>query len=159
MNAVETVHAVLAAIEASDWERARSQLADTFTFSGAVPEPISPDAWLGIHRAFAAAMPDFSFNASDLREEESRVFGQVQLTGTQTRELALPLPGFAPLPPTGKRVSLPAEGFTATLRDGRLVNYEVARVTGGGLPGILAQLGATIPLHAQASAASNGDVR
>jgi len=148
MNAVETVQAVLAAIEASDWERARSHLADTFTFSGAVPAPIGPDAWLGVHRALAAALPDFSFNARGLSGEDSAVVGQVQVTGTQTRQLALPLPGFAPLPPTGKRVSLPAEGFTATLRDGRLVNYEVARVAGGGLPGILAQLGATIPPHA-----------
>jgi predicted ester cyclase len=147
MNAVETVQAVLAAIEASDWERARSHLGGKFTFSGAVPEPIGPDAWLGVHRAIAAAMPDFSFNARGLHEEDGKVVGQVQLTGTHTRELALPLPGFTPISPTGKRVSLPAEGFTATLLDDRLVNYEVAPVVGGGLPGILAQLGATLPLH------------
>jgi hypothetical protein len=147
MNAVETVQAVLAAIEASDWERARSHLGDKFTFSGAVPEPIGPDVWLGIHRAFAAAMPDFSFNAHGLHEEDGKVVGQVQLTGTQTRELALALPGFAPIPPTGKRVSLPAEGFTATLLGDRLVNYDVAPVVGGGLPGIVAQLRATVPLH------------
>jgi hypothetical protein len=44
-------------------------------------------------------------------------------------------------------VSLPAEGLTATVLGDRLVNYHVALVVGGGLPGILAQLGATIPLH------------
>jgi hypothetical protein len=147
MNAVETVQAVLAAIEASDWERARSHLGDEFTFSGAVPEPIGPDVWLGIHRALAAAMPDFSFNARGLHGEDGKVVGQVQLTGTQTRELALPLPGFSPIPPTGRRVSLPAEGIAATLLGDRLVNYDVSLVEGGGLPGILTQLGATIPLH------------
>ena len=145
MNAVETVQAVLAAIEAADWERARSYLADDFTFSGAVPEPIGPDAWLGVHRALAAAMPDFAFNTRGFREEGGKAVGQVQITGTQTRELALPMPGFAPIPPTGKRVSLPPEDGTATARGDKLVNYEVAHVTGGGLPGILAQLGAAIP--------------
>lgn len=148
MNAVETVQAVLAAIEATDWERARSYLADDFTFSGAVPQPIGPDAWLGVHRALSAAMPDLSFNARGLHEENGKVVGQVQLTGTQTRDLALPLPGFAVIAPTGKRVSLPIENFAAVLRGERLINYEVGHVEGGGVPGLLAQLGASLPAHA-----------
>lgn len=147
MNAVETVQAVLAAIEAGEWQRARGYLADDFTFSGAVPQPIGPDAWLGVHRALSAAMPDFSFNASGLREQGGKVVGQLQISGTQTRELALPLPGVAPIAPTGRRVSLPAEPITVTAHGERLVNLEVETVAGGGLPGILAQLGAAIPAH------------
>lgn len=145
MNAVETVRAILGAIEACDWERARGYLADDFTFGGAVPELIGPDAWLGVHRAFAAAMPDFAFNARGIHEEGGAVVGQMQLTGTQTRELALPVPGIAPIPPTGKRVSLPVETITATLRNDKVASFVVSEVAGGGLPGILAQLGATIP--------------
>ena len=147
MNAVETTRAALAAIEACDWARARSYLADDFTFSGAVPQPIGPDAWLGIHQGLAAAMPDFSFNAQDLHEEGGKVVGVVGVTGTQTRDLALPVPGLATIPPTGKRVSLPAEPIAVTLRGDKLVNLDITPVTGGGLPGILAQIGATIPAH------------
>ena len=47
MSTVETVRALLAAIEAGEWERARSYLTDDYSFGGAVPEPIGPDAWLG----------------------------------------------------------------------------------------------------------------
>jgi predicted ester cyclase len=147
MNAIETVQATLAAIEACDWERARSYLTDDFTFGGAVPELVGPDVWLGVHRSFAAAMPDFSFNARGLHDENGNVAGQFQLTGTQTRELALPMPGFAPIPPTGKRVSLPAENFTAAMRGAKLAALTVVEGPGGGLAGILAQLGVTIPAH------------
>lgn len=148
MNAVETVQAVLGAIEASDWERARSLLADNFTFGGAVPEPIGPDAWLGIHRALSAAMPDFSFNARDCQEVNGTVTLEVHATGTQTRELVLPIPGLAPIPPTGKRIALPAEGCTVTLRGDKLATYTVSEVPGGGVLGMLAQLGVSLPAHA-----------
>lgn len=148
MNAVETVQTVLAAIEANDWERARGYLADDFIFGGAVPEPIGPDAWLGVHRALGSAMPDFLFNARGLRDENGQVAGQVQITGTQTRELALPVPGIPRVQPTGKRVSLPAEDITATMRGDKLAAYMVGKVAGGGLPGILAQLGVALPAHA-----------
>lgn len=147
MNAVETTRAALAAIEACDWARARSYLADDFTFSGAVPQPLGPDAWLGIHQGLAAAMPDFSFNAQDLHEESGKVVGVVQITGTQTRALALPIPGLASIPPTGKRVSLTIEPIAVTLRGDKLVNLEITPVAGGGLPGILSQLGVAMPAH------------
>src|SRR5262245_44947480 len=116
MKSAETVRALLAAIEARQWETARSYLADDFTFSGAVPQPISADAWLAVHRALAAAMPDLTFNASNIREEAGRVRGNVQVSGTQTRELALPIPGIPTIAPTGKRVTLPIEDIVCTFR-------------------------------------------
>ena len=147
MNAVETMQTVIAAMEATDWARARTSVADDFTFGGAVPQPIGPDAWLAIHQAFAAAMPDFSFNARGFHDENGNAVGQLQLTGTQINELILPVPGIAPIPPTGRRVSLPVETITATQRGDKLVSIIVAEVAGGGLPGLLAQLGVAIPAH------------
>lgn len=147
MNAVETVQTVLAAIEANDWERARGYLADDFIFGGAVPEPIGPDAWLGVHRALGSAMPDFSFNARGLHDENGQVAGHLQITGTQTRELALPVPGIPRIQPTGKRVSMPTEDITASVRGDKLATFMIGEVAGGGLPGILAQLGVALPAH------------
>lgn len=146
MNAVETVRAMLAAIEAQDWDTARGYLTDDFTFGGAVPQPISAEAWLGVHRALGAAMPDFSFNVSGLREEQGVVNGTVQLTGTQTRELSLPIPGTPVIAPTGRRLSSPAENFTCAFRGDKLSSYTVQPVAHGGVHGILEQLGA--PSHA-----------
>lgn len=148
MSAVETVQAVFSAIEASDWTRARGLLADDFTFGGAVPQPIGPDAWLGIHKAMSAAMPDFSFNASNFRDENGGAACQVQVTGTQTQTMTLPIPGLPPIPATGKRVALPAEPVRATARGDKLATVTIAQIPGGGVPGMLAQLGVPLPEHA-----------
>lgn len=148
MNAIETVQAVLGAIEASEWQRARSLLADDFTFGGAVPQPIGPDAWLGIHRAMSEAMPDFSFNASGFQDENGTVSVQVHPSGTQTRDMQVPLPGLARIPATGKRVALPVEPVRATVRGEKIATMTVTEVPGGGVPGMLAQLGVPFPAHA-----------
>jgi SnoaL-like protein len=147
MTPIETVQAVLGAIEASDWQRARSLLADDFTLGGPTSQPIGPDAFLGIHRAFAAAMPDFSFNAGNFHEANGTVTYQVRITGTQTHDLVLPVPGIAPIPATGKRVSLPAEPNRVTLRGDKVATAESSEVPGGGLAGLLAQLGVSLPTH------------
>lgn len=140
MSASEALQAVLLAVEACEWQKARSYLTDDFTFGGAVPEPVGPDVWLGIHKALAAAMPDFSFNPRGLHGENGGAVVQVQITGTQTGELRLPAPGFTPIPPTGKRVSLPTETIKVTMRGDKLATMEVSAVPGGGLAGAVAQL-------------------
>lgn len=147
MSASETLQTVILAIEANDFARARSYLRDEFTFGGAVAQPIGPDAWLSIHKAFNAAMPDFSFNARGIHDENSGAVGQIQITGTQTNELTLPVPGIPAIAPTGKRVSLPTENLKVTARGDKLASIEVGEVPGGGLAGALAQLGVTVPGH------------
>ncbi|HEY8324655.1 MAG: ester cyclase [Ktedonobacterales bacterium] len=147
MTRSETVRALLTAIEQQRWDEAKSYLTDDYTFGGAVPQPISADAWLGVHKAFAAGMPDFSFNASDIREEQGIVLLRMQLSGTQTRELALPIPGVPAIAPTGKRVQLPQESCSCAFRGDKVASYTVETTPGGGVPGILAQLGAALPAH------------
>jgi hypothetical protein len=147
MTRSETVRALLTAIEQGRWDEAKSYLTDDFTFGGAVPQPVSADAWLSIHKAFAAGMPDYSFNASDIREEQGIVRLCVQPSGTQTRELALPLPGVPVIAPTGKWMQLPVEPCTVEFRGDKIASYAVEGVPGGGVPGALAQLGAALPAH------------
>ncbi len=148
MTTSELVRALLTAVEAQRWDEARGYLTDDFTFGdGAMPEPLGRDAWLTVHKAFVAAMPDFSFNARPFHDENGAAVGQVQLTGTQTRELKLPVPGIPAIPPTGKRLSLPAETITATTRGDQISAFIVSGVEGGGLQGVLSQLGASIPTH------------
>jgi hypothetical protein len=68
-----------------------------------------------------------------------------QITGTQTGELNLPLPGFQKLAATGKHVSLPKEPTTVTVKDGKISRLESTVVPGGGVSGVLAQLGVALP--------------
>ncbi len=65
----------------------------------------------------------------------------VQITGTHTRDLVLPVPGMPPIPATGKRVSLPEEHITFTFKGDTLASLTSDNVPGGGIPGLLAQIG------------------
>lgn len=53
-HAQELAQRVVSEIEAQDFAAARALLSDDFKFSGAVPVPIGPDEWLGVHRALTA---------------------------------------------------------------------------------------------------------
>lgn len=147
MTRIETVQGLLTAIDQQQWDEARSYLTDDFSFGGAVPEPVGADVWLGLHKELAAAMPDLRTNGSDIREEQGVVRMYVQITGTQTRALALSIPGVPVIAPTGKRVQLPKEACTAEFRGDKIAAYSVEPRPDGGIPGILAQLGAALPAH------------
>jgi hypothetical protein len=56
------------------------------------------------------------------------------------------MPGTAPIPATGKRLSLPKEPGAFTIKDGKIARLEAANVPGGGVMGVLAQLGAPAPM-------------
>ena len=90
-------------------------------------------------------MPDFRFNASDIREEQGVVRLQMNPSGTQTRELALPFPGIPVIPPTGKRVQLAPEPCDCEFRGDKVISYHVQSSPDGGVKGILAQLGIAAP--------------
>ena len=141
MSGMDIVKAGLAAADAGDFAKLAALLADDMVFAGPVPEPVGKREFLGIQSAMQAGMPDWKFNASDFKEDGDKVMVTMQITGTHTGELKLPMPGMPPIPATGKRVSLPKEQTTFTLKDGKVVRLETAGVPGGGVMGILVQLG------------------
>jgi len=144
-DAMSITSDVLAAIEGQDFVKARSLLSDDFQFVGATPQPLSAEQWLGVHQAFAAAMPDFSFHANVTRAGDDKAEGSVQVGGTHTGVLSLPIPGIPTIPPTGKAILNPVERIWVTAKDGKLTRYEIEHLSNGGVSGILAQVGATVP--------------
>jgi hypothetical protein len=140
MSALDVVKGGFAAAESKDWKKFEGYLADDFVFSGATPQPVGKKEFVGLQMALQAAMPDWNFNASG-----DKVTVDMRITGTQTQELSLPMPGFPKVPATNKKVSLPSQPGTYTVKGDKLVSLEVKEVQGGGLPGILAQLGVKMP--------------
>jgi predicted ester cyclase len=145
MNAIDVVKAGLAASEAGQPGKFAEFLADDMVFTGPVPQPIGKREFIGLQTAMVAAMPDWKFNAKDFKQDGDKVTATFQITGTQTGELNLPMPGFPKVPASGKRVSLPQEGMTFRVIDGKISRMESAKVPGGGVPGVLAQLGVVLP--------------
>jgi predicted ester cyclase len=145
MSATDIVKTVLAALEAGDMNKAGSLVADDMVFAGPVPQPIGKREFLGLQGALVAAIPDWKFNASDYKEQGDTVRVKVHISGAHTAPLSLPALGIQSLPPTGKRVQLPYEPITISVKNGKVTRIETEHVEGGGVPGLLAQLGVRPP--------------
>jgi len=141
MSAIDIVKAALAAVEAGDFKKADGMIADDMVFAGPVPEPLGKREFLGVQMAMLTAMPNWKFNPTDFKENGDVVTSNLQVTGTQTGELSLPMPGMPKLPPSGKKVSLPKEPSSFTVKNGKLSRLDVTPTARGGVMGVLAQLG------------------
>jgi predicted ester cyclase len=145
MSNIDLVKATLAAFEAGDTAKAASMLADDMVFAGPVPQPIPKSEYVGLQSALIAAIPNWKFNLSDLKEDGDKVMGKVHISGTHTQPLTLPALGIQALPPSGKHIQLPHEPITVTIKNGKATRIEAKVAPGGGVPGLLAQLGVNIP--------------
>lgn len=141
MDTLAVVQAFYAATEAGDMARIESYMTDDFTFSGPVPKPIGKTEYLALQGALLAAMPNWKLNAKNFKVQGNKVTVTVQVTGTHTATLSSIRPGMSPIPASGKKIALPEERVNITVRDNKLASLEVGQVPGGGVPGILAQIG------------------
>jgi ketosteroid isomerase-like protein len=145
MTPEETVQAYLDAFSAGDLETAASYYADDFQFVGPTPEPIGPDAYLGISRIMQAAFPDIDYGAQVVGSDGEVVFAEFTLSGTHEGDLDLTPVGMGVIPATGIHFSNPTEYFDITVRDGLITSMHTEPSPDSGLPGILSQLGVKMP--------------
>jgi hypothetical protein len=139
------VQTILQAIEDSDFETARSLLTDDFLFSGATPEPVPGDVWLGLHRQMNMACPDFSFNMAHVHVHGDVIHASVSLSGTQQNDLDLTGFGLPYVAATGRSFRLPTEELSFTVDNGMVMGLHVTPIPGGGVPGVLGSLGVEMP--------------
>src|SRR5439155_9578242 len=132
-----------AAMEASNFEQAGTYLDETFTLSGPTPQPVGKYEFLAMQSAFQRAFPDWKFNLHDAEEQGDIVTGAVQITGTHTE--ALVLPGMPPIPATHKNISLPEEHMEFVFKGDQIASLASDNVPGGGIAGVLQQIGVPIP--------------
>jgi predicted ester cyclase len=145
MGAIDIVKAGLAAVEQGDFKKVEEFAADDLVFEGPTPQPLGKREFVAMQMALHTAFPDWRFNATDFTEAGDVVTATVKITGTNTGELSLPMPGFVKVPPTGKKISLPPQKTSWTLKNGKLSRLDAAPSPTGGVPGILAQLGINLP--------------
>jgi ketosteroid isomerase-like protein len=139
MNAIELVTKLNQEICGGDLGRAAEYLADDFQFVGVGPAPLGKGDALGLWATIRAALPDFNHNLRDLRAAGNMVYGVVEVTGTHQGKLAIP---HGPtLAATGRKLQNPAERVAITVRDGKVREWNVENVPGGGVAGVVGQLG------------------
>ncbi len=137
----DPVKRMVACLEAKDVAQAATHIHDDFGFSGFGSDPLNKEQFLSLMKALFAAFPDWSYRPRELRADGDAVRFKTQVTATHTGMLAGLDPGMAPLPATGKKVTLPQDQVECTIRDGKVVTMKVDVPEGGGIPGILAQIG------------------
>ena len=146
MNSTEIVQTFITALQWGDMEVAVERMADDFVFSGWTPRPLDRGEFLAMHSILKDAMPDYSFHLSDVREGDEGVEAFIQITGTQMRDLSLPMFGVPLIRYTGIDVSLPQVRTTFLLEDDKVREMRVESVPGGGLAGLLQQIGTELPV-------------
>lgn len=151
MNATDTVKDFMLALEAKDYDKAASYLSSEFIFSGWAPGPLDKDQFIAVMEGLKEGMPNLSYHFNTVQdvgdlEQESRVEAAIQITGTQTDSFILPPLGLPPIPQMARSVSLPEEHWHFTLQSGKIVRIAVQRVPGGGIQGLLHQLGIDAPI-------------
>ena len=146
MSRTEIVKTFITALQSRDMEVAANDMSDDFVIRGWTPFPLNKVKFLAIQSALLDAMPDFSYNLSDVHKAGNEVEALIQVTGTQTNDLALPLHGMPPFPATGLAVSLPQVQTRFVLKDNKVSEMNVESVPGGGLAGLLQQVGTELPV-------------
>ena len=155
MSAVKTVKTFMTALQSGDLELAASLMSDDFLLGGLTPTPLTKPEFLTLQSELLAAMPDFSFNLSDVQKVDDEVQALIRITGTHTGDLSLPIYGLQAVAATGLAVALPQVGTAFQVEHHRIVGMRVESVTGGGLTGLLQQIGAELPLQPRISNITN----
>jgi len=146
MNSTEIVQTFITALQWGDMEVAVSRIADDFVFSGWTPQPLDKGEFLAMHSELKGAMPDYSFHLSNVQEGDEGVEAFIQITGTQMRDLSLPTFGVPLIRYTGIDVSLPQVRTNFSLAGDKITEMRVESVPGGGLTGLLQQIGTELPV-------------
>ena len=141
MSTQTVAEAFAAAWQDADVTTLTALAADNFTFSGAVPEPLPLPPVIGLILTLKHAFPNLQYNAQVQRVEGSVAHLAPRVTGTHTADLDLTPMGMGVIPATGISINLPQEIARITVEAEKVVNYHIDPVPGGGLPGILAQVG------------------
>jgi predicted ester cyclase len=143
MSNTELVQTGMKAWEANNAEALSPLVADDFVLKGPMPQPLGKSEFIGFMHILLAAFPDFAFNVSRFEENVDTVVAYSHITGTHTGTLALP--GLPPIAATGKKIALPEEVQTYTIKNGKLQSLVTDARPDAGVAGMLAQLGVLLP--------------
>ena len=138
MTALDIVTKLDKEISGGDLAKAAGYLAEGFRFVGVGPQPLNKGEALGVWATIRVALPDFSHNMRNHREAFNVVYATVEAGGTHTATLAIP--NGPTVPATQRKWQNPLERIAITVRDGKVKEWAVEAVPGGGLAGLLGQL-------------------
>ncbi len=132
-------------LERRDLAGLQTLLADDFAARGPTME-VNKQQTLAYLQVLFTAVPDYRFGLTNFEEEGELVRCTTHESGTHQGVLdlkALRLP--VSVPPTGKSFQLPSSTLTIRVVNGKVAYFGEEAVPGGGLAGMLEQLGVRLP--------------
>lgn len=145
MRSLEIAKRAADMLESRDLKGLQAILADDFRAKGATME-LTKQQILGYLQIFFVAFPDHHFGFADFEEKGDLIYCTGQEKGTHKGILDLnPFGMLISLPPTGKSFKLPKSVFTFRVAGDKVTYYSEETMKGGGLAGILEQLGVKLP--------------
>jgi len=148
MNPREIVQALLDSVQRGDFQKARFLVSKDCRFSGPGSELIKRDAWMRINKNLKRACPnlDYHFHVDRVDGLEGNVVKiSAELKGTHSGALDLSPMGLGVTPATHKSFASPHEHYRVTIKHDKVASWVVEPIEGGGLMGILGQLGLPVP--------------
>lgn len=145
MKELELTIGALLSIEQGNIPRLAALLTEDMVFCSPVPEPLSRQQYLALTSTLRAGIPDWKFNFYDVLVEGRFVSMNTRLSGTHSRVIRGFMPGMPSQMPTGRKFQLPVERIEFALEGNLIARIHIDPVTGGGVAGILQQLGILTP--------------
>ncbi len=146
MQIQDITNQVLDAIEKGKVKSVSNYFADSFKLVGPMPKPQNKEQYLDELTKLTSGIPNWNFNRHDLRVDGQTVVVPVHITGTQSRKIPSLMPDMPDLPASNRSFSLPNEIIRMKFRGESIVEVNIDPVPGGGINGILEQLGVQIPV-------------
>jgi predicted ester cyclase len=143
---VDSVRAFISALEANEQETAAGFLTDNFMATGWTPQPLDKSAFLTVIGGLKSGIPGLMFNMHNIAEEGNVINATFQIAGYQTDSFSLPPLSLPPIPQMARSISMPAEDVSFTLIDEKIKLMSVKPTRGGGISGLLHQLGFDAPI-------------
>jgi len=148
MNPREIVQALLDSVQRGDFQKARFLVSKDCQFSGSVPELLKREAWMGMNKNLKKACPNLDYHfhvdrVDGLNGHLVKIWAEVK--GTHSGVLDLSPLGLGVTPATNKSFATPREHGQVTIKGDKVASWVVDQIEGGGLMGILNQLGIPVP--------------
>jgi hypothetical protein len=145
MNPIDTpsdnVKNFMTALDDNNLASAVIYLADDFVFSGWTPKPLNKDGFFNLIAGVKEGIPGLAFNLHNVLEDGNTITGNIHVTGYQSDSFIIPVLGTPPIPQTANSVSLPSEEVTYRIEHDLITMFDVKKVVGGGIVGLIKQLG------------------
>lgn len=141
MSTIDTVKTLMTALEANDFDVAEDLLADDFVMDGWTPQILDKKGFFQVIKGLKEGIPGLIFNLHNAQEYDNTVQATWQVVGYQTDTFNIPILSLPPIPQMGRSVSLPTEDVEFTANNDLITRLLVKPSSGGGIRGLLQQLG------------------